>query len=1575
MASNLSTRLGLLSMTLTGLVLPACGSNGSSPAITIDAPEKDAQLTLRNDDLDADKQGLQYDVKATAKGLAADTKVLLTIGDEPEAALTTVAKDGSILFDNVTLPPGTHTLKVDSASGDAHSADDYTYTYKALVIDAPTEGAAIGTADDKDPNTNGIQIVATATAYAVEPSQDVSLFVDNTQVGKPVHADAKGKIVFTGVTLASGSHALQVIAGAVESNIVHVSVNEGCANVDFVSPAPPSEGNTLNLGGANACPAGDADFAVDVVVSTDAGDGRNVDLKVNGTTMQSTTVKGSLAKFSGIVLNRRTSANTLSVIVQGAQGVTCKEVPFPADIYVNCQGSDCSIGSPDPKSGVDSVGQHVLYLNKSLLADNGGFDVRVDSDKGVLGKPLRLIIDRDDRDALSSDPKEVDSKVSALFSAVKLTEGAHTIEARCEDNFGNVRYSGEATWIVDTKPCSVHVTAPPADAVLVPADDADSNTDGVQIAVKSTVSGNDCSDTRAAMCKPADGIANSVAFAAYDGNSSLTSNVTVTDGGDQTLCVEVRDRADNRALDSVAVSYRVTPPKVQIETPDNNDSYNAAGTDGHRADSDPSTPTVCNANFNVLCSEVGAPVDLHRDGEPGTVIATGTCAAASGLPAGFAGRAHLANVAFLPNNGTSATLVASQTIHGADHDVSGTASVDLTGQCAVPSIEFFLTCPPAQIQLPMGNADVSAGTLQAIYAGNLSYAPTSATLTVNGSTSGKIGSDYVSALMTDIYRFPAVNFGHAMETISTQLTATDPFGNTVQRTCMTDLVTELPVLTVASPASGSVFGPGQGCNSGMAGVYGVPVHATLDQTNNRTLTYTVGSGSPVTVPISTVNTDVCVPVSDGPSTITLRLSSTNGSGYASVSRSVTVNSITLSRPPNGSGLTSADDYCDPGFGAHVIAAADPIHAGATATVSNGTNMVQTMVSGGGAIDTCLQLGVGSNTITVSINGTTASASSSVTVVSGPPTHAIPITDVTLPANNVYRTGKVHLAWATPSEDFSGQLQKYELHCAGTPIQGSDTDVNKDAWWNAAESVVLPVDLSPPSTATNVEFRIGETRNCVLRGRDAAQQLTPVPDSKSIGYVFRAQAVDTTDLNKMGNTVARIGDVNGDGVADILIGGAGRSYLYFGKSGGLATKTKPGSPDVTFVGAPGLAFYEFGSRTAGIGDFNRDGRNDFVIGFPAYNGNRGAVYLFYGRSSGDAWPVSVDLTGASCQADVCFFGEEAAEALSYALSPAGDFNGDGYADLAISASGRDVGSDSLGGRLYILLSHAYEGTASRTGNFWGVQLNLPSSDPIGFYIDGTGTVTSNDSVNTSQVGQAIAPLGNIDAVAGSDLLFSAYGNSTASVSAKLLLLSGSAHNGLAPQLKAIASSQAVLTASGQANTFGSKLWPYRNLVDTTGSNVPDVMTGSGFQTFLDIYLGDQNSSQVRFATDTSIRVNGEAATQFGSSTASSFNPNLSGSSVGDLDADGLDELLVGTQQNSPSTAAGFAYLFYGDSLAAAITARTVSYEVASRIDPSARTGALRRTVQYVGDVTGDGAPDVVIADPDASGGAGGFSVLY
>jgi hypothetical protein len=1566
-------------ITAAAWIASGCGSSGKSASIELTAPEKAAQLTLK-DDLDTDRPGLQYDVRATASGVATGTPVLLIVEGETEASLGNVAKDGSILFDNVTLPPGKHTLQVTTGTGNVRSAEAYDYTFKTLVIDTPRDGAAIGFADDKDSAADGIQINVTASVYAVEPSEDIFLQVDGATVGRAVHAD-KGKVVFSTVTLSTGAHVLKAVTGSVESNSVRLSVNEGCATVKFVSPEAPAQGNKLIVGGGNSCPTGDADFTVNVVVATDAGEGRDVELKVNGATVRSAKVSGALARFSDVVLNHRTTANLLSVIVQGAQGVTCKEVPFAAEIFVDCDGSDCSIGSPDPVAGFDSQNNRVLYLNSSKAGANG-FDVRVDTDAGALGKSVQLIIDRNDRNALKQAPMTVDSNVTALFAGVALSDGLHTVEARCEDGAGNVTYSGESSWVVDTKACTVTVREPAADITYVAADDVDAATGGVQVTVKSDVAGNDCSYARAKVCDASKGIAG-VPLEPFDGNASLVSAVTLESGAQQALCVEIQDRAGNVSRSSVNVNYHGSAPVVQIESPSTNDSFNVAGNNGHKPDSDPSTPTTCNANFDVLCSELDVPVELHRGDASAPVIASTNCLApdadSSPLPVGFKGRARLANVAFLPGGATAGTIVATQKIGSPQNTLTGTSSVDLTGACKTPRIDLAPGCPAAQIKLPSGGANVSISAIQASYSGEAALTPANTELTITGSATGVLNTSS-SPAMTGRYLFTNVGLGNIEQTVTTQFTTTDPFDNTTIVSCMTDVVSDLPDLVVSSPGDGRVFGPGEGCNAGGADTYGIPVQIALDQTANRELAYTVGSAASVPITISGTSMSLCVPGAEGPNRISLRLSSTVSIGYDAVVFTANVRSVNLALPPSGGTLLAADDYCDPGFGAHIRATTDPIHAGGNATISNGTNTVTATIDGGGNIDSCLQLAQGPNLITISIDGTTASSQAQVTVIGAAPTHALPITTVTLPPANVYRTGKVQLAWAAPEQDWANQLQAYQLRCSGSSIQGSDPDPTKDAWWAAAETISLPLNFRPPSTSISVPFRIGEARNCVLRGIDAATQLTPIPDSKNVGYAFRAQPVDVTDLNKMGTTLARIGDVNGDDVDDILVGGTGRAYLYFGSAQGLASKSTPNQPDVTFIGATGQTGYEFGSRAVALGDFNGDGRNDFAIGFPSYTGSAdrmGAMYVYYGRTSSDAWPTLIDVS-TSCMADVCFLGEQAQERFGYAIAPVGDFNADGRPDFAVSAVARDVPGDSFGGRLYILLGHAYEVAGARAGSFRAVQVRVPADDPVGFYVDGAGSVTVggvfNDAASSSQLGFAMAPTGNVDGIAGDDLLLSAVG--VPGISAKLFFLSGRPHDGLAPKLKQMAYSGLQTRDTGTSNLYATQLTSLRSFLDTSDDGLPDVAVCLPTQDYFFVYLGDRNASSVRFASNTKITVQGESTTRFGTAIASSYNPNLSVPGTGDLDGDGLDEVIVGTlHAAADANTAGAAYLLYGDVSASKITSQVLSYASGSRVDPVPRNGTLRRTVQYVGDVTGDTAPDLVVADPDANNGTGGFTVLY
>ncbi|MFH1467176.1 MAG: MopE-related protein [Pseudomonadota bacterium] len=164
---------------------------------------------------------------------------------------------------------------------------------------------------------------------------------------------------------------------------------------------------------------------------------------------------------------------------------------------------------------------------------------------------------------------------------------------------------------------------------------------------------------------------------------------------------------------------------------------------------------------------------------------------------------------------------------------------------------------------------------------------------------------------------------------------------------------------------------------------------------------------------------------------------------------------------------------------------------------------------------------------------------------------------------------------------------------------------------------------------------------------------------------------------VGAAVAMPGDVDGDGLADMLLGAPGVSaaaeaqgaaYLVLGDA---ALATRPLCvADATWLGLVGD---QAGQAVAGAGDVDGDGRDDLLIGAPGSRGT-GAAYLLLGSGA----VADGDLSAA----DATFLGDAVADQAGISVAGAQDVDGDGFADLLVGAA-TATGVAVLSGAAYLV----------------------------------------------------------------------------------------------------------------------------------------------------------------------------------------------------------------------------------------------------------------------------------------------------
>jgi len=144
--------------------------------------------------------------------------------------------------------------------------------------------------------------------------------------------------------------------------------------------------------------------------------------------------------------------------------------------------------------------------------------------------------------------------------------------------------------------------------------------------------------------------------------------------------------------------------------------------------------------------------------------------------------------------------------------------------------------------------------------------------------------------------------------------------------------------------------------------------------------------------------------------------------------------------------------------------------------------------------------------------------------------------------------------------------------------------------------------------------------------------------------------------EQGHAVAGVGDVDGDGHADVLVAsvldgdtpiGVGAARLYSGRTG-----------QVLFTFRGGANTDHFGVSAAGVGDVDGDGTPDVGVGcVELTTGRPGHASIFSGR------------TGTRVRYVV---GNAASEMFGVSMCGVGDLDRDGFADFAVGAPGAMAG---------------------------------------------------------------------------------------------------------------------------------------------------------------------------------------------------------------------------------------------------------------------------------------------------------------
>ncbi len=444
------------------------------------------------------------------------------------------------------------------------------------------------------------------------------------------------------------------------------------------------------------------------------------------------------------------------------------------------------------------------------------------------------------------------------------------------------------------------------------------------------------------------------------------------------------------------------------------------------------------------------------------------------------------------------------------------------------------------------------------------------------------------------------------------------------------------------------------------------------------------------------------------------------------------------------------------------------------------------------------------------------------------------------------------------------------------------------------------------------------------------------------------------LDGFNNSVSDAGDVNGDGFADVIVGNR-HGYVLFGQASGFGAR-------VDLSGLNGSNGFRlegtedgYDNVVSSAGDVNGDGFDDVIMGDSHADSNgedSGSSYVVFGKATG--FDASVQLSSLDGSDGFRLDGAHANDVSGKSVGSAGDVNGDGFDDLIIGAIGAESnGSDS--GSSYVVFGKAtgFDAQFDLSGLNGSNGFRIDGAalyDYSGFSVSNAGDV-NGDGFDDVIVGSPYADF-NGNQSGSSYVIF----GKASGFDAQLDLSSLNGSNGfrLDGELGDDRSGQSVSSAGdvngdGFADVIVGAHWANPN-GQFSGASYVVFGKASGFNAQIDLSsLNGQNG----------FRLDGDDALDHAGASVSS---------AGDVNGDGLDDLIVGAFGTSVyNSFAGSSYVVFGkqSGFAAHIQLSDIDGQNGIRLDSPYFFDELGQSVSGAGDIDHDGFDDVIVDAQSAS----------